>query len=364
MATGSFGMDHRAIVWCHGVLEKVRQLVWELTRAEGSNLEERAMKVREVFGRVSYEKDVQALEARATVRRISRFVVGRLRMILRASSSLTCIRRCVQTHLGATKAFAMECAMLYNLPVIFGLHAILAALHSASVFCMPLIATFFIISDFPLRNLVVLTLVTDSIHFLLVIALSRFSSTSASTKRQFQIAGLGITFAAICLLPLAVALTMTGWAVMDVISAAVYVSGIVLACVLSCSFFNPPLAILIVLAVPGILAGTIVLAGWEQSIEARSWWLWIRLVLPVLVVVFLTQSSSSSSSTSLSSFRNKGLPLLWPWLRIVSVIAVVVWSGQGILLRGHAHEVALMVERLLVLEVVLGTVVQATCRNR
>jgi hypothetical protein len=77
MATGSFGMDHRAIVWCHGLLEKVRQLVWELTRAEGSNLEERSMKVREVFGPESYEKDVQALEARVTVRHIFGFVVGR-----------------------------------------------------------------------------------------------------------------------------------------------------------------------------------------------------------------------------------------------------------------------------------------------
>ena len=255
--------------------------------------------------------------------------------------------------------------MLYNLPVIFGSHAILAALHCASVLCMPLIVVFFIKSDFPVRTLILLTLVSNSIHFLLVMVLSWISSTSTSTKRSHLMKRLCVTIAALGLLSLVSALTMTGWAVIEAISAIIYFSGLFIACILSCSFLNPPLAALIILAIPGIVAGTIVLAGWEQSIEARSWWLWIRLVLPVLVVVFLTQSSSSSSSsTSLSSFRSKGLPLLWPWLRIVSVIAVVVWSGQGILLRGHAHEVALMVERLLVLEVVLGTVVQATCRNR
>jgi hypothetical protein len=27
MANGTFGMDHRAIVWCHGLLEKVRQVL-------------------------------------------------------------------------------------------------------------------------------------------------------------------------------------------------------------------------------------------------------------------------------------------------------------------------------------------------
>ncbi len=76
MATGSFGMDHRAIVWCHGVLEPVRRLIWELTRAKGSNFEERSVKVREIFGRMSYEKDVQSLEARVSVRHISSVVVG------------------------------------------------------------------------------------------------------------------------------------------------------------------------------------------------------------------------------------------------------------------------------------------------
>jgi hypothetical protein len=63
-----------------------------------------------------------------------------------------------------------------------------------------------------------------------------------------------------------------------------------------------------------------------------------------------------------SSLRNKGLSWLWPWLRIVSVIAIVGWSGQGILLRGHAHEVAPMVERLLLFEVVFCTV-EARCRH-
>lgn len=67
MATGSFGMDHRAIVWCHGVLKQVRQVIWALRQAKGTSLEERAETVQRVLGVRSYEKDMLDLNARLSV---------------------------------------------------------------------------------------------------------------------------------------------------------------------------------------------------------------------------------------------------------------------------------------------------------
>lgn len=242
--------------------------------------------------------------------------------------------------------------MLYNLPVIFGLHAILAALHHASVFCMPLVAVFFITSDFPLPTLLVLTLVASSIHFLLVMAMSRISSGSTEIRSSRK-AWFGLAVAVICLVSLAVALVMSGWAVTDTIKALVYVSGIAIVYILSCSCLAPPLAALIVLAAPGMLAGTIVLAGWEQSIEARSWWMWTRLVLPVLGVVRSIQSSSTSKSvSSLWNMPRKGISSSATLLRAASLVVAVLWTGRSILMRGHANQVGPMVEVFLIVDMV------------
>jgi len=82
MSSGTFGMDHRAIVWCHGILERVRELIWELMRANSgtSSADDVTITVttttvvERVLGITAYKKDMMELESRAVVRR--RFSIG------------------------------------------------------------------------------------------------------------------------------------------------------------------------------------------------------------------------------------------------------------------------------------------------
>jgi hypothetical protein len=65
---GALGMDHRAIVWCHGVLHQVRIVIWALARSKDKNVKERRRSIEKVFGKESYQEDLEKL---ATTFRVS-----------------------------------------------------------------------------------------------------------------------------------------------------------------------------------------------------------------------------------------------------------------------------------------------------
>lgn len=250
----------------------------------------------------------------------------------------------------------MECAMLYNLPVIFCLHALLAALHCASIFCVPLVVAFFNLSDCPLPLLVVLTFIASSIHFVMVTTFGYISTFALRARQSSQRALLSVSLVGIGLVSLAVVLTMSGWEVADVMQALVFVSGILLVYG-RLAYLKAPLATLILVASPGMFAGTIVLAAWEKSIEARSWWIWTKLVVPVLCLVH--SDGPTSPTTSSRSFvvgkdtmsRSRMKPSSPTTVfRSIAIVAVVLWTGRTILKRGHAHQVGGIVDFLLILE--------------
>ena len=58
---GSFGMDHRAIVWCHGVLNQVRKTIWALVHSENESARERIRSVRSILSVDTYERDLQSM---------------------------------------------------------------------------------------------------------------------------------------------------------------------------------------------------------------------------------------------------------------------------------------------------------------
>jgi hypothetical protein len=58
---GALGMDHRAIVWCHGVLHQVRAVIWTLARSKDKNVKERLRSIEKVLGKESYQEDLQKL---------------------------------------------------------------------------------------------------------------------------------------------------------------------------------------------------------------------------------------------------------------------------------------------------------------
>ena len=63
MPNGLLGMDHQAIVWCHGVLDVVRKVIWTLAISEGADTTERSTRVRRLLGQDSdsYQEQVDEL---------------------------------------------------------------------------------------------------------------------------------------------------------------------------------------------------------------------------------------------------------------------------------------------------------------
>lgn len=69
MRTGLLGMDHRAIVWCHGILEQVRKVIWALSKDDSINaIDKRSDIVSKILGMPSYQKDLAKLVISLTVR--------------------------------------------------------------------------------------------------------------------------------------------------------------------------------------------------------------------------------------------------------------------------------------------------------
>ncbi len=58
-------MDHRAIVWCHGLLGQVRKILWIWTQEISQ--EEQRQRIIETLGTMSYEKDVTEMNGRLSV---------------------------------------------------------------------------------------------------------------------------------------------------------------------------------------------------------------------------------------------------------------------------------------------------------
>ena len=60
------GMDHRAIVWCHGVLSRVREIIWALS--DDKDVDERRRSVVDTLGPETFEGDMDAMKAAMKVR--------------------------------------------------------------------------------------------------------------------------------------------------------------------------------------------------------------------------------------------------------------------------------------------------------
>ena len=62
------GMDHRAIVWCHGVLHQIRRMIWILARTEHLSTEDRLEEIRQLFGPETYVDDIRSMSRSFQVR--------------------------------------------------------------------------------------------------------------------------------------------------------------------------------------------------------------------------------------------------------------------------------------------------------
>jgi hypothetical protein len=73
---GALGMEHQAIVWCHGVLHQVCRVIWALTRSKDRNVKEQRWSMEKALGKEFHQEDLQKL---ATTFQVSNLLVRSLR---------------------------------------------------------------------------------------------------------------------------------------------------------------------------------------------------------------------------------------------------------------------------------------------
>jgi hypothetical protein len=254
------------------------------------------------------------------------------------------------------KALTMESAMLYNLPILYGLYAIGAGLYCAVApwlyesHWLPLdgIGTFLcgcVGSDLSIVSLLILTVVANSIYRLLLSLLRWVSPRIASHQQsvRFWMVTFGIILIVILAPLLALAIVdhrLEHWTILGLFSCLVYVAGVVVV-YLSCLWLvgrrqrqeddsDCAFVALIFLTTPAILAGTLALMVWEEGVERRSWWLWSTLVVPVVSACGFKGTRQKQSN---NSKRSRTLVLLF----------VVVSMSRSILMRGNAFRVGHLV---------------------
>jgi pimeloyl-ACP methyl ester carboxylesterase/Ca2+/Na+ antiporter len=110
------GMDHRAIVWCHQLLEEVRMVLWVLmASSEGTTQEQLLYRVRNAVGAGNVTVNENEHEHEN----------------FEYSNSLKEIKNGLAVRFGSWQAVCMESSMIYNLPYLLALYALLVGFRCA-----------------------------------------------------------------------------------------------------------------------------------------------------------------------------------------------------------------------------------------
>ena len=255
---------------------------------------------------------------------------------------------------------AMETAMLYNLPLLYGLYAMVAGLHWALVGTavdatiyrlVSVVFCCYLWADVSIMTATVLSLVANSIHQLLLSGLRFLSPRMDANQRSRSSWFMMSIVAAFGVLGLFATLRiLVSWSTAGLLGCIFFLAGIV-AVIVACFAmsgkstnleWNIAFAALLLLTIPGIFAGAIMLMLWEQSVEFRSWQLWLCLVLPALIVGALKCSRpiAHKNARELAAMR----------------VLVVFWTCQGVLARGDAYRVSHMVVGVATTEMIFELV--------
>lgn len=277
----------------------------------------------------------------------------------------------------------MESAMLYNLPILYGMYALLAALQCAfpqHYYLASLgILTFLPWSyDTPWSILLILFWVASAIHYLLMSLLQTVSFSLANRSWQWW-STTWVVIGIVLPLCLGMVLWKDSWTVFGLASCMVYCAGVV-AVILTCLWMvgqstttthvhnkkncgsggGVGLAALILLTAPGILAGSFTLLMWEQQVDSRSWWLWARLVMPALVMAMCQKGLATrriTTPTTIASTGTRHQSSILYWTRgFLLVLIILGTKGPRVLGHGNSFRVAHLVMAVVMTECLLHTV--------
>lgn len=239
---------------------------------------------------------------------------------------------------GTLKSMSMDSAMLYNLPVLYGLYGVIAGFGCVMSQPYPLISAIgfgSLWSDIGMSSLLILSLVANSIHQLLLCILTFCHSRSTISVRFCALSFVGSVF--VCLLVgLGIALWWVGYWDFNHMACSCYVAGI--ACLYISSFLlvkyggttlesrqdNAAFAAMIMLLLPAIFTGKVVLMIWEQKVDNSSWpvLLFLLAVVPLTCLLKLTSQYATLR--------------LWRRWRCLTLVVSLMPICYSILRRGNA----------------------------
>lgn len=295
------GMDHRAIVWCHQLLEEVREILWVLVAFSDSTVPERLEKIKMVVGnKQDYVSDL--------IRTKKWSVEG----------------------FGSIPAICMESSMIYNLPYLLALYASQVGFRCACFTPWVTIGLGWIFrSDLSLLSTVILALVANSFN-LLVLRLVPKGFLLLKRKQPLQTLqnALFMTLALVFVIMIG-SLTAFCWVSgietksfvaqkwFGLLTSTLYVYAIATIYVMLIvrmgfieidstkittdknksnikndknsvdANFEAQLITFVMMVVPFLFAGSLVLMAWEQNVQMSSWGTVFSLQIPVGILTLI-----------------------------------------------------------------------------
>ena len=362
--SSGLGMDHRAIVWCHQVLEEVRQVLFVLVTSSENTVQERLEKVRGALeprsDTLDYTKDLHTMKMRLSDR------------------------------FGSFLAICMEASMIYNLPYLLALYATLVAFHlarrSSSMFAVraTIVLGWAFRSDLGMMATVILVLVANSFNLianrLLPVGFLVRSSVGQNTplrvlrRALVTILVLILSFVVLAIIALyflhdganafvtidkcfdVVASTLYVYTI-----ASIYVALVVWAGIIDKNTsaydelsFDVQLITLLMLTVPFLVAGPIYLMLWEQGTRASSWMTLLSMQVPIglLASIRLSQMGSSRINADKKSIQAAKMTrtLLMRSISIYLCLFFLCCRDPGLLSKGTGYLVPILAMLLVWIE--------------
>ena len=353
--SSGLGMDHRAIVWCHQLLQEVRQILWVLVASSEKTAQERLENVKVALGTeseiVDYPKDLNEM------------------------------KKGLSDSFGSFQALCMEASMIYNLPYLLALYALLVGFRCARVTTshrassmLPVLATILVgwifRSDLGWLSTLILVLVANSFNLVLIRLLPvgfllRVSGRQKPPLRALRdalvttlalilAAAFGLAIAFCCLFGDGTRmLGEQNWS--GLLASTLYayaIASIYVMLVVWVGFiennpvrriidktrsitkgdngesFEIQLVTFVMTVVPFLVTGPLVLMVWEHWTQQSSWWTLLSLQIPVGILVSArlskirildSQSSGDDGDRAPLPNRRRRGGIFLPLIRSISI---------------------------------------------
>ena len=255
----------------------------------------------------------------------------------------------------------MESAMIYNLPLLLGLYAILGGLHCALptplTWLAPLIPVVTVLcgwmwTDVSRISVIILSFLASTVHGCLKFTMRQGFLDPSNRFRVVQRFSIGVFLLTQVLGVVYSRVFHHEWALQP-FDSVLYVSCILFAPILaiisagmnersSCGQQPVAFPALLIVLLPVTVAGKLMLIAWEGETRASSWYFLWRTLGPVFISCLLRRNGIGATSRGRS----------WSRIRSAILVTAVVLSSPWILTRGAGFRTAYLLPFIACVDIV------------